>query len=439
LSGTSLWARVWRKLVHVCQRWRYIIFASPRHLMLHITCTVRTPVRAMLDIWPAFPIEISSPYDPVEDNIIAVLAEHRDRICRIDVCLTSSGYSRFATAMQERFPALTFLTLRSKETLLELPDSFLGGSAPFLQYLDLDCIPFPTLPKLLLSTNGLVSLRLRSKPYHDFISPEAMATSLSRLTRLRSLSISFEALASPPFPRRRPPLTRFVLPSLTHLRFEGGTEYLEDLVAQIDAPLLQTSHISFFDDSTFGFQQLHRFISSSGTLRSLNCAKVFFGSTSTTFTLYSPALEILQNKLVLFIPHRPRRLGNGRLRSTVYICRPPLSLMSRIEQLEMVSYESYSTWHADMDNTMWLELFQLFMAVRVLHISYCLRGFILSALQQSTGGMAREVLPALGSLFLERYEPSGSEWQAIKPFITARQSSDHPVSIHRWKTSIFER
>jgi hypothetical protein len=48
----------WHTLVHVCQRWRQIVFASPRRLNLQILCTHGTPVRKNLGIWPAFPIAI---------------------------------------------------------------------------------------------------------------------------------------------------------------------------------------------------------------------------------------------------------------------------------------------------------------------------------------------------------------------------------------------
>jgi hypothetical protein len=48
----------WRILVHVCQRWRQVVFGSPLRLNLRILCTYGTPVRKHLDIWPNFPIHI---------------------------------------------------------------------------------------------------------------------------------------------------------------------------------------------------------------------------------------------------------------------------------------------------------------------------------------------------------------------------------------------
>jgi hypothetical protein len=48
------------------------------------------------------------------------------------------------------------------------------------------------------------------------------------------------------------------------------------------------------------------------------------------------------------------------------------------------------------------------------------------------------VLPALDHLYLEENylepdQPFESEQQAIKPFLAARQYSDHPVAVHLWE------
>ena len=49
----------WHALVHVCQRWRHIIFAWPHHLDLQLDCGSERAVVKALDIWPAnLPINI---------------------------------------------------------------------------------------------------------------------------------------------------------------------------------------------------------------------------------------------------------------------------------------------------------------------------------------------------------------------------------------------
>jgi hypothetical protein len=69
----------WQTLVHVCQRWRRVVFESPRRLNLKLVCTSRRPVKEMLHICPTLPIVIQdwklcgSPLLAVEnvDNIVA--------------------------------------------------------------------------------------------------------------------------------------------------------------------------------------------------------------------------------------------------------------------------------------------------------------------------------------------------------------------------------
>jgi hypothetical protein len=174
------------------------------------------------------------------DNIIAAL-ERRDRVRGIDLQnVPRSQLEKVSTAMREPFPELIDLTLRlrdeSGETALFLPDSFLGGSVPRLQRLWLILIPFPGLPKLLLSATHLVDLRLIDIPHSGYISPEAMVAALSTLTSLRHFWLHFQS----PYPyqesRRPPPLSRSVLPVLTSLSIKGVCEYLDDLMARIDIP-----------------------------------------------------------------------------------------------------------------------------------------------------------------------------------------------------------
>jgi hypothetical protein len=81
----------WHTLVHVCRRWRDLVFASPRCLNLRLHCKKDTPVREMLDIWPALPIVIYNDRyirtrDVGLDNIVAAL-EHPDRVRSIELQL----------------------------------------------------------------------------------------------------------------------------------------------------------------------------------------------------------------------------------------------------------------------------------------------------------------------------------------------------------------
>src|SRR5712675_2884745 len=159
--------------------------------------------------------------------------------------MTYSRWERFAAAMQKPFSELTNLGVSGYYDVVPIvPDSFLGGSAPRLRTLFLERVPFPSIPKLLLSANGLAELVLEDIPDSGYFSPDAMATALAVMARLELLYLRFRSPRSRPNPASRlpPPPTRFVLPALTQLTFQGVYEYLEDLLTRIDPSSLLPLH-----------------------------------------------------------------------------------------------------------------------------------------------------------------------------------------------------
>ncbi len=105
----------WKTLVHVCRRWRTIVFGSPHHLSLKLRCTHKTPTRDMLDVWPALPLLIRGQiYEKSDvDNIIAAL-ERSDRVSEIRLYAYGRRkklLEKVLAAMQEPFHDLTILAL----------------------------------------------------------------------------------------------------------------------------------------------------------------------------------------------------------------------------------------------------------------------------------------------------------------------------------------
>ena len=115
--------------------------------------------------------------------------------------------------------------------------------------------------------------------------------------------------------------------------------------------------------------------------------------------------------------------------SMTQVCRELSPHLSFVEELDMAHFATFPASRNDMDSMQWLELFHPFIAVQSLFAEGELALLIASALQDLTGDRATEVLPALCDLFLGGLEPSGSLWEAIQPFVTTRQLSDHPVAI----------
>jgi F-box-like len=71
----------WQTLVHVCRRWRSLVFGSPRQLNLRLVCTSETPARDTLDVWPSLPLLVADSGHLTEgvDEILAVLGRS-DRV-----------------------------------------------------------------------------------------------------------------------------------------------------------------------------------------------------------------------------------------------------------------------------------------------------------------------------------------------------------------------
>jgi hypothetical protein len=108
----------WHALVHVCQRWRYVVFGSPRRLDLQILCVNRRLVKT-LDIWPELPIVIQV-YDnkicqpPSATNVISVLERH-DRVCTIFIDSAPNSFLEELGTTSGPFPALIELEFVSFE------------------------------------------------------------------------------------------------------------------------------------------------------------------------------------------------------------------------------------------------------------------------------------------------------------------------------------
>ena len=433
----------WYTLVHVCRKWRNVVFGSPRRLNLRLSCIASTPTREMLDIWPHnLPITVWDERDEViddaldMDNIFAAL-EHNDRICNLDLAYfgtPSPGLKKVLAALQRPFPELTSLELWCGESTPVQPDSFLGGSAPRLRSLFLSSIPFPGLPKLLLSATHLVNLGLQRIPHSGYISPEAMVTSLSVLTRLEVLKIEFESLGSRLAQKSRylPPQTRTLLPVLTGLRFVGVDQYLEDFVARIDAPLLKKLDISFNHRHSFDTLQITQFISRSLKFKTYNEARVVFsdGFASGVVRVTLPQESGGGIELAIYCE------AVWQLSSLVQLCssfrQGPISV---VENLYITEDRVFPPdWPDDNESNQWQELFHAFTAVKGLYIS---REFVTEVASALVGERVTEVFPALRTLFLEETLSTGP-LQEIIEFVAARQVAGHPISVSNWERKPYE-
>ena len=428
----------WHTLVHVCPRWRLVVLASPRRLDLHILCTNKNQVEKNLNIWPQLPIAIQAFSDtdtdtsppPGETNIIAAL-KHHHRVSKVTIDGVPNSLLEEFGAMKDPFPALTELRLQSNEANpLVLPDSFLPGTAPCLQTLHLCGISFPALPKLFLSTSDLVELYFQHVPPSGYISPEALVTGLSVLTRLKTFSLINPSPRS--WTDRANPLlfTRVVLPSLTKFFFKGHSEYLERIMSQIDCPLLDYTWItiSSSDQLAFDTPQFRHFISRTETFKAPHRADIAFAEDFVGVVLFRRKGIVDCKKLELQIPCSQ---SSWQISAITHVCSTLLPPLPTLERLGICEHRfSKPQWQVNIVNTQWLQLFHPFSSVKNLFLSEELVQLVAPALQELTGGGVTEVFPALQNIFVLGLEPSETVQEAIGQFIAKRQLSDRPVAVH---------
>jgi hypothetical protein len=422
----------WQTLVHVCRRWRSLVFGSPRRLNLRLFCTFKTPAKDTLDVWPSLPLIVEAHIGPSSstDNIIAALGQS-NRVCEVSLNLARWQLENVLAAMQVPFPELTDLALYSYDKTLPVipvPDSFLGGSAPSLRHFHLRSILFPGLLKLLLTATHLVDLWLLDIPHSGYISPEAIVALISVLSSLKTLHLQFESPQSLPASETRslPPPKRFILPALERLDFKGVTEYLEELVTRIDTPQLNILYITFFNQIDFDCSRLAQFINRTPTRWALDEARVQFDEITGSVGLgyyRTPQLDIDYLRIDISC-----REPDWQLSSIEQVCNS-LHLLSTVEDLHIARRYSQLVWKDDaIENTLWLQLLLPFTAVKNLYLSKEFAPGIAATLRELVGGRITEVLPSLQNIFVEGLESLGPFQENVGRFVTARQLSGHPVA-----------
>ena len=429
----------WHRLAHVCQRWRLLIFESPRCLDLRLVYTYKNPLRKSLELWPVLPVAVRYPKSTLhrrlapddEQNVLAVL-KHSSRICEIDLPMTRQLVSKSASSMNASFPILQRLQVRSQELMrpITLPIEFLGKSSPLLRDIHLIRTTFPTLPQLLSSAQALVSLQIEDIPNAGYFSPERLVISMSGMAQLRTLKIRF----LPPNIHERSmdasPINRTILPALTEFDFKGNCEYAEDLVSRLDAPALGKINVTFLEQPTFGIPRLARFVGRTKEAKSPHHTIVRL-SDEITITQHFRRPSCTASASGTFQLQIPCEDLDRQVPLLIHVCRYLSDPLSGVERFDIETY-SRSSWNEgeELDTGVWLELFRALRGAKRLEVSGGLVTNIASALERVTGEMARSVFPALRDLHLLDWESPASTSTSIEPFIAARQLCGRPVAVH---------
>ena len=266
----------WYKLIHVCRRWRYLVFASASHVGLCLVCTHGTPVAKMLAY--SLPLPLTINYDnrvraiTAEDEEGILLAlQHRDRVRRIRLRTPIPNLQKVLLTMDDEFPMLEYLSigcLIKQNTGLVLPKTF---QAPHLRHLLLFNFAIPIRSPLLTTAVGLVTLTLDWIHPSAYFPPNDLLQRLSLMPQLEVLRIGFHS----PVPNHEvemqlldtPTMTHITLPNLRFFAFKGVNAYLEALLPRMTTPSLEKLHINFFNQLTFSFTHFLQFISTRENLR----------------------------------------------------------------------------------------------------------------------------------------------------------------------------
>jgi hypothetical protein len=356
--------------------------------------------------------------------------------------------------MQKPFPELTSLDIGAADKFSYFhrrtpppvfPDSFLGGSAPCLRSLRLDGIPFPGLPKLLLSSHDLVDIHLWDIPSSAYISSAELATCLSPMKHLESLNIkpTGNAMNSPSEEtgQHPPSFTRIVLPALTSLKFYGASEFLEGLASRLDAPSLDKMEIRFpqSNEPVSTISELPRFISRIETFETFDQADMHIHYEDVQFIFSLQTSSVAGAELSLTFVPMGRLEFIDNLTPVVCSFLPPLSRFKRLtlreHRLQVPGFPT-NLWRMDYRDTPMQEILYSFTAVTSLFISK----FMATCVSRSMEGLPEErataMLPALRDIFVAELQIQGERNQgAIQEFIAAKGLAGHSVTLHRWEVN----
>ena len=478
----------WRTLSHVCRRWRRLMYSSAFHLSMHIICKNGTPIVDMLNHFPPLPLLInywytnyryahltsvqdelginyptpimdmqdhsSSPplfdYRYTDENISTQdeLGMHhallqRDRVRSIVLCLPPLFLHKLLMLMDEPFPILEHLSLSFTvdgdefTSGLALPQTFLS---PNLRHLTLLGVSLPKGLSLLSSTASLVTLSLTNIRASAYFRPGQLLARLRTLPQLEGLCIGFSIPIPRPSAEREllgKPGTPVTLPNLKTLKFKGVSTYMERLVAQIRAPLLERLDITFFGQIAFSLPHLSHFTGITEGLK-LPTAKVFFQSEKVLIFMdhYSDQPYSHGGPFVLRLMCKP---FDWQIDCAAQICGEFMPTLSGVEELTLNYALMIPTeWqNGEIDGTMWHDLLRSFIGVEELHISDSLSEQLSRALEVDEIGSDPGFLPGLQELVSDF---NGFQVDVpFGPFTDARQVAGRPVRLSFPRSSYLSR
>jgi hypothetical protein len=206
------------------------------------------------------------------------------------------------------------------------------------------------------------------------------------------------------------------LPALKRLLFRGVGVYLENLVAQIEAPLLQRLTIALFFELTYNLEKLSQLVQTAEGLRCLP-ARVFFNSVGVSVVTSNGESQESRG-LTLNVGCEPL---DWQIDSATQVCGVLGPTSVEELTLDLDGDGMPSNWENSLDSTLWHRLLRPFSGVKKLCIGSALTSELSEALKADAGGLVLSLLPGLQDL-----EVQFDIDDAFFTFIKSRDRPGHP-------------
>ena len=420
--------------MHVCRRWRRLIFETSSFLGIYLVCNPRVPVAAMLAHFPStLPLAIDyirwdrrTAARQQEGMMLALRRPERVRRIRISVpdWVHPLRRQRLIMAIDDEFPKLEFFYIArsfdssEEHSALVLPDKF---RAPRLRNLILFSLSLSIQSPVITTALGLVTLSLLLSPPFNRFHPNDLLQLVSRTPQLETLD--FRSDVSRSDLRRqlsRMPITVYaVLPKLRWFGFNGSSAYLNALLPQVSAPLLDKLQLGFADGFVLPLPDIFHFVNQAENLR-CGSANLAFSRRAVVMKVRPCAgAKTYSVKTTVFCTHAWHQISFA-----AEICNELRIPLSEIQYLSLEC--SISPTPFDGTNRLRCrQILKSFGNLMTLRVPLGLVREVSNALQSQDGESPMEILPELRELacYWNAYAHS-----SFSPFIDARQSAGYPVT-----------
>ena len=426
-----MWSADWFKLIHVCKRWRAVVFASSSRLDL---CFLLTPRNGghmktiMSRHFPPLPIIINFPYKYTAKDMGRVVAalKRPDRIRGI-AFTGSTGTDVLNKLFKVALPSLESLELCCNGQP-KFSTAFLKRSNMKLRTLKLSGITLPSISRLLLSAPALTCLSLEIFGINTSVGPSSVMSLLSHLQGLPcllSLDLKINSYSDPDIDYLAQPKEVVQLLKLTSFSYYGRSAYFNILATWFASPSLQKVYIETYDKPLPNLPHLHRFIDDIGEQYHTARVVLDIDRSDFIFSLFSrssvsdrpsPCFRFCSS----FFPESMMQTGSAFLEK-----------ITGIQELYV------STGDGSENIIPWRGFFLQFPSIKVLRLKGTTqqRSLVAATLLQEHEESDCALLPALEKIEVsessrELYDAQRvSELAVFEPFMSARQQGGSPVII----------